>query len=163
MAAASHSLRFWRLERDRHVATWEKGIGAERAGGRWNSPGRPAVYGSLDAATAILEVAVHKGFATLDTDPHTLLCIEIADPTCIHWVNAETLPNPNWLVPGTPSAGQQRYGDALLDAYPFFVVPSTVSRHSANLVMNPYAAQGKYQVVLQERFSLDTRLNPPPR
>ncbi|WP_219999893.1 RES family NAD+ phosphorylase, partial [Halomonas sp. LBP4] len=38
----------WRLERKRHLETWDSGIGAELGGGRWNSKGRAAVYGSLD-------------------------------------------------------------------------------------------------------------------
>ncbi|PXX95983.1 RES family NAD+ phosphorylase, partial [Halomonas sp. LBP4] len=70
----------WRLERKRHLETWDSGIGAELGGGRWNSKGRAAVYGSLDSSTAILEVAAHKGFKALDTVPHVLLCARILDP-----------------------------------------------------------------------------------
>ena len=76
-------------------------------------------------------------------------------------ITADSLPNPNWLVPGSPSQGQQRHGDALLDQPPFIIVPSKVSRHSWNIVMNPVTAEGLYEVVIEEPFSLDTRLNPP--
>ncbi|MFC0269546.1 RES family NAD+ phosphorylase [Kushneria aurantia] len=161
-ASGGGKVFLWRLERARHVETWEAGIGAEKAGGRWNSRGRRAVYGSLDPATAILEVAAHKGFTTLDTVPHILLCAEILDPDCVHQLAIDCLPNNNWLIPGTPGQGQQQYGDGLLDEHPFFTVPSTVSRHSWNIVLNPDSARGKYRLCLQERFSLDTRLNPPP-
>lgn len=151
----------WRLERKRHVETWDSGFGAELGGGRWNTKGRAAVYGSLDPSTAILEVAAHKGVAALDTVPHVLLCARLLDPSVVFEVTAESLPNPNWLVPGFPGQGQQAYGDRLLEQHPFILVPSTVSRHSWNIVMNPATAQGLFEVVLEEPFALDTRLNPP--
>lgn len=160
--STSTELCLWRLERKRHVATWESGIGAELGAGRWNSKGRAAVYGSLDPATAILEVAAHKGFKALDTVPHVLLCARILDPSRVFEVTAESLPNPNWLVPGSPGQGQQAHGDQLLTQYPFIIVPSTVSRYSRNIVMNPVTAEGLFELVLEEPFALDTRLNPPP-
>lgn len=151
----------WRLERERHLETWDSGIGAKLGGGRWNSKGRAAVYGSLDPATAILEVAAHKGFKSLDITPHVLLCARILDTSQIHEVTPESLPNPNWLIPGSPGQGQQTYGDRLLEEYPFIIVPSTVSRHSRNIVMNPVSAQGLLELIIKEPFALDTRLNPP--
>ena len=60
----------WRIDNNRHAATWDSGEGSFRFGGRWNSRGVRAVYCSLDPATAILEVAVHKGFRVLDTVAH---------------------------------------------------------------------------------------------
>lgn len=141
------------------LAAGHGGGGAELAGGRWNSKGRPAVYGSLDPSTAILEVAAHKGFKALDTLPHVLLCARILAPERVHWVTAGSLPNPNWLVPGSPGQGQQAHSDALLDQHPFIIVPSTVSRYSWNIVMNPVTAEGLYEVVIEEAFALDTRLN----
>lgn len=152
---------FWRLERKVHIETWDSGIGAEKAGGRWNSKGRATVYGSLDPSTAILEVAAHKGFKALDTVPHMLLCIRVLDPSKVLEVKPESLPNPNWLIPGTPSHGQQIHGDRLLDSYPFIIVPSTVSKHSSNIVMNAAKASGLFELIISEPFSLDTRLNPP--
>lgn len=156
-------LCLWRLERKRHLASWDSGIGAELAGGRWNSKGRPAVYGALDPSTAILEVAAHKGFKALDIIPHMLLCARLLAPDRAHRVEAESLPNPNWLIPGAPGQGQQTHGDGLLEQHPFLIVPSTVSRYSWNIVMNPATAEGLYEVVIEETFALDTRLNPPNR
>jgi RES domain-containing protein len=151
----------WRLERKRHVETWDSGIGAELGGGRWNTKGRAAVYGSLDPSTAILEVAAHKGFKALDTIPHLLICARILDHSRIHEVTPASLPNPNWLMPGSPGQGQQAHGDSLLEQHPFIMVPSTVSRYSWNIVMNPVTAQGLFELVLKEPFAFDTRLNPP--
>lgn len=154
-------VHFWRLDQARHAATWNSGVGAEACGGRWNPKGLQVVYASLDAATAILEVAVHKGFETLDGVPHILTAARIRDVSTIHKVRLEDIPNPNWLVPGTPSHNQQAFGASLLARHPFVLIPSSVSRHSWNLLVNPVLARGLYERVLQERFGLDGRLNPP--
>lgn len=151
----------WRLDRDRHAAAWDSGEGAARVGGRWNSRGVRAVYCSLDAATAILEVAVHKGFAVLDTEPHVLTALAIEDPARVHVVEPRSVPNRNWLVPGTPSAGQQAFGDSMLVRHAFVAIPSVVSRHSWNLLISPQQADGLYRVALKELFALDPRLHPP--
>jgi len=151
----------WRLDAVVHATTWDSGEGAFRAGGRWNSRGMRAVYTSLDPATAILEVAVHKGFAIIDTVTHILTAAAVIDSTAIHVVQSEDVPNPNWLRPGVPSAGQQAFGDALLAAHPFVLIPSAVSNHSWNLIFVAAMAAGRYTVDFQERFALDTRLHPP--
>lgn len=89
-------LRFWRLDAGRHAAAWNSGEGAFRVGGRWNSPGLRAVYASLDPATALLEVAVHKGFNLLDTSPHVMTSARITDLSRIHVVQPGDIPNPHW-------------------------------------------------------------------
>ncbi|WP_275629862.1 RES domain-containing protein [Pseudomonas sp. 273] len=154
-------LYLWRLDRREHADGWDSGIGAELAGGRWNSRGVRAVYASADAATAILEVAVHKGFAALDRVPHVLTCARILDPARVVRVEPGSLPNRNWLVPGIPSHGQQLFGNELLDAHPFILIPSAVVPHCWNLLLSPALAKGAYELVSQEAFALDTRLNPP--
>ncbi|MEA1673508.1 RES family NAD+ phosphorylase [Nitrospirillum sp. BR 11163] len=154
------SLVAWRLDQAKHAQTWDSGEGAFQVGGRWNSRGVRAVYCALDPATAILEVAVHKGFRALDLVPHVLTAVIMADPSSIHVVMPNTVPNPDWLVPGIPSAGQQRYGDELLARHKVIVVPSVVSRRSWNLVFAGLAADG-YRRRLQERFALDPRPHPP--
>ena len=73
----------WRLDAAVHAAGWDSGEGAFLAGGRWNRRGVRAVYCAIDPATAILEVAVHKGFPALDTVPHVLTAIDIAIPADI--------------------------------------------------------------------------------
>ena len=153
----------WRLDHRRFKATWDSGEGAFKLGGRWNSKGVRAVYASIDPSTAILEVAVHKGFRTLDTVPHVLAAFDIIDPSQIYRVQTGDIPNANWLRPGIPGAGQQQFGDGLLAKHPFFLIPSAVSRHSWNLVFDPGRAAGLYRLHLQEDFALDTRLHPPAR
>ncbi len=129
-------------------------------GGRWNSRGVRAIYCSIDPATAILEVAVHKGFQALDTVPHVLTTLSFASTSGVHVVDPASVPNPNWLRPGLPSAGQQHWGDVLLLRNAFVVIPSAVSPHSWNLIFVRSTASVVY-TVSQERFALDTRLHPP--
>lgn len=153
----------WRLDLAIHGAAWDSGEGAYRAGGRWNSSGVRTVYCSIDPATAILEVAVHKGFKALDTVPHVLTAITIAEPSRVHIVHPSSVPNPNWLRPGFPGAGQQAFGDALLARHKFVLIPSAVSTHSWNLIFVGTTAAGAYAVRSQEPFALDTRLYPATR
>jgi RES domain-containing protein len=150
----------WRLDQRIHAATWDSGEGAFRDGGRWNSKGVRAVYCSLDPATAVLEVAVHKGFKALDTVPHVITAATIVDVLEVHIAKSDDVPNPNWLRPGIPSAGQQAFGDDLLRSHRFMAIPSAVSTHSWNLIFDPIKAAGFYSLDFQEPFALDTRLNP---
>jgi RES domain-containing protein len=143
------------------ASTWDSGEGSYRAGGRWNSRGLRAVYAALDPATAILEVAVHKTFRALDIVPHVLTWASIKDTAHVRVVVAAEIPNPNWLRPGPPSAGQQAFGDALLKTHPFIVIPSVVSTHSWNVIFDQTKVAELYSPATQEPFALDTRLHPP--
>jgi RES domain-containing protein len=151
----------WRLDQATFAASWDSGEGAYRFGGRWNSRGVRAVYCAVDPATAILEVAVHKGFRALDTVAHVLTAMTIVEPLNVHVVESTAIPNPNWLRPGIPSAGQQTFGDELLARHKFILIPSVVSTHSWNLIFAATNAVGAYGLNLQEPFALDTRLHPP--
>lgn len=151
----------WRLDQEVFSGSWDSGEGAYRVGGRWNNQGLRAVYCALDPATAILEVAVHKGFEALDIVPHDLTEITILDPTKVHIVQPDDVPNPNWLRPGIPSAGQQSFGDNLLARHRFVAIPSVVSTYSWNFIFLGGTGEAGYSVKSQERFALDTRLHPP--
>jgi RES domain-containing protein len=161
LALGGTELVAWRLDQAVHAPTWDSGEGAYRVGGRWNSKGVRAVYCSLDPATAILEVAVHKGFRALDTVAHKMTAAVITSPGDIHTVDTASMPNPNWLHPGIPSAGQQAFGDDLLRRHRFVAIPSAVSKHSWNLIFLATGATDAYVLKLQEPFALDTRLHPP--
>ena len=89
-----------------------------------------------------------------------LTSLTITDLTDVHIVQRADVPNPNWLISGVLSAGQQQFGDALLAAHKFVVIPSVVSSHSWNLLFVAANAAGAYQMRMQEPFALDTRLHP---
>lgn len=150
----------WRLDDARFASSWDSGEGAFRFGGRWNSKGVRAVYCSTDPGTAILEVAVHKGFQTLDGVRHMLTEISIEEPDSVRSVAVGEIPNPNWLQPGMPGAGQREFGDALLHGHKFVLIPSVVSPQSWSLIFIAAVAAGAYSVRSQRVFALDTRLNP---
>lgn len=152
-------LMAWRLEAARHAPLWDAGEGAFQVGGRWSSKGRRVIYTSLDPATAILEVAVHKGFKALDTVAHQLLGIHILAPTKVHVLNASTITNPQWLRPGAVSKNQQAFGDHLLSSHPLVLIPSVVSAHSWNLMIDVGGAAGLFSLTSTEEFALDTRLS----
>lgn len=150
----------WRLDRAKHAPAWNSGEGAFLVGGRWNSAGVRAVYSALDPATSILEVAVHKGFDVLDTDPHILTWFRIETSADVHSIDPKDVPNPNWLVPGLSGAGQKKFGDEMLAKHDFVVIPSVVSSHSWNMIFDPIKMKGAFSLIGQEPFALDPRLNP---
>ena len=92
--------------------------------------------------------------------PHALTAVTITEPASVHVLLPDSVPNPNWLRPGIPSAGQQSFGDELLAKYKFVLIPSAVSTHSWNLIFTAASASGAYTMKTQERFALDPRLHP---
>jgi len=150
----------WRLDQAKFGPDWDSGEGSWRVGGRWSSRGVRVVYAALDPATAILEAAVHKTFETLDAVGHVLTSAGISDAGAVRVVGPPDVPDPAWLRPGAPRPGQQAFGDALLRAHPFVLIPSVVSTHSWNLLFDPSVAEGLYLPLAQEPFSLDARLRP---
>jgi RES domain-containing protein len=150
----------WRLVQAKYSETWGSGEGAFLFGGRWNSLGVRAVYCAIDPATAILEVAVNTGFEVLDRVPHVLTSLTITELSTVRVVHGDEVPNPGWLRPGIPSAGQQGFGDEMLARHKFVVIPSAVSTRSWNLIFVAARAAGAYVVRSQEQFTLDPRLHP---
>lgn len=155
----SGHIRLWRLDQERHASSWDSGEGSYRVGGRWNSRGVRAVYASIDPSTAIMEVAVHKGFKVLDTARHVLTSARVIDTSDVHVLHPGDVPNANWLIPGSHGPGQQAFGDHLLKEHIFVLVPSTVSKHSWNLIFDANRAKGHFDDVTQEAFALDPRLH----
>jgi RES domain-containing protein len=152
---------FWRLDDKRHARTWDSGEGARLKGGRWSPPGVAAVCCSLDPATAILELAVHKGFDALNGVAHVLSAAALAIPwDRVHVVQPKDVPNKLWLYPCAFSAAQQGFGHRLMSTHDFVAIPSAVSRRSWNLIFDAGRAAGKYALQHQEDLDLDPRLNP---
>ncbi len=56
-------MRVYRIA-DRRHPIWD-GTGAALLGGRWNSPGHPAIYGSPSSACAMLELLAHTGIGRI--------------------------------------------------------------------------------------------------
>ena len=103
---------------------------------------------------------MHKGLAALDVVPHTLVSIRIPDPAKVHVADVSAV-NQNWLRPGAVSAGQQAFGDDLITRYPLILLPSVVSTHSWNLLIDVSTSASSFKLAAHEAFALDPRLNPP--
>jgi RES domain-containing protein len=149
----------WRLDRDRHAAQWDSGEGAYLLGGRWNNPGTRVVYCALDAATAVLEVAVHVGFRQLAAVPHVLTSARLDDLGAVHFVRPADVPDADWLRPGEADPAQRAFGDRLIRDHPLVAIPSVASRNSWNLLIAAPAADDVYALRDQEPFVLDPRLS----
>ena len=95
----------WRLEERTYAATWDSGEGPFLYGGRWNSKGVRVVYCALDPAVAILEVAVHTGFRTLDTVPYVLTAARIADIAEVQVVTSDARAKSQLVATGDSERG----------------------------------------------------------
>lgn len=104
-------------------------------GGRWNSPGRPAIYGSLSYACAMLEILAHAGIGRIPPSQHFVVA-DLPDvmPTERH--DASTLRD-GWDAEN--SAVAREFGDEWLASSRSLVliVPSVVARLEFNAIVNP--------------------------
>jgi RES domain-containing protein len=126
-------VRIFRIADQRHPI-WD-GTGAALVGGRWNSPGRPVIYGALSFAGAMLEVLVHSNIGRV---PVTQRCVEVEvrDEVPTERLEAFTLP-PGWDAPFSAEARQ--LGDQWLEdgRSAVLLVPSVVARLEWNALVNP--------------------------
>ena len=128
----------WRLAAPEHAGTVEDmlpGVGALRFGGRWNSPGRRAVYVGGSLALASMELLVHLRVADVLRTYRRLL-VRIPE-RLILVVDERGLPR-GWATPGLHPVTQE-IGDRWLDSRESAVlrVPSAVVAGEANYVLNP--------------------------
>jgi RES domain-containing protein len=132
------------------------GIGGLRAGGRWHSRGRRIVYLADHPSTALLEMLVHMD---RDLIPSTYQLLRIALPPdlAMEAIRLEDLPA-DWR---TSTMASREIGDRWLDraASALLQVPSAVSHHGHNFLLNP-AHPGAAKIVVAETVSapFDSRL-----
>jgi RES domain-containing protein len=115
------------------------GTGAQRFGGRWNSPGRPMIYAAQTYAGALLEILVH---AAIGRVPETLAWIRILIPesAAVETLAPSTLPK--WDA--EDQRASRAYGDAWLASgrTAVLVVPSMVTLGiEHNVLLNPAHAE----------------------
>ena len=132
------------------------GEGARLVGGRWNSPGRAALYLAESRELAILETLVH-----LDLDETTMPIDYV-----IMTVDFSALTgSPTWSEEG-PSAAPadaecRAIGDTFLAAKRALVlrVPSVVVPHASNYVLNPvHPLISQVRISSIDPFAFDQRL-----
>ncbi len=130
---------------DRRHAVWS-GTGAMRVGGRFNSPGRPVIYGALNFAGAMLEVLVHARIGKVPKH-HVWVEAQVPEGVSIERVRIGDLPA-GWDAPDAQIA--RRFGDQWIDdaRSAILVVPSVVARAECNAVFNPAHPDATRLVVL---------------
>ncbi len=126
----------FRICKTRHLATALSGEGARLNGGRWNSPGLPAVYTSSSLSLATLEVLVHLEDPELLANLFSWFPLEIPDDLA-EWLDPGTLP-PEWLN-DEPGPASRTAGDGWLKSRrsAALAVPSVVTPGEWNILLNP--------------------------
>lgn len=125
----------WRIVKARYASIAFDGEGARRAGARWTSIGRKAVYVSSTVALATLEIVVHLD-STSPLFAYSLIQVGIPEPL-ITTVELATLPR-NWRrYPAPPEL--RRIGDEWLGSRRSAAlrVPSALVAVEYNYVLNP--------------------------
>lgn len=146
-------MRLWQLVEPEQLPGLS-GLGSEKHGGRWNSPGRPAVYCASSLALAALEVLVNvprDKRQKSQIPPHTAVEYELPEDLCMQSGLSRTL----------PETETRPFGDAWLDSLASVAlrVPSKVIPLEANVVLNPRHLHMVLVIVARvEPFEFDPRL-----
>ncbi len=133
------------------------GSGAQRVGGRWNSPGLAVIYASATFAGAVLELVVHGGLGHLPKN-HAVIEITVPDGVAVESVAVAELPR--WNAPDCIVS--RAFGDRWLTERrtEVLLVPSMVTHgREHNLLFNPDHPDFKLiQVSKPQRIAWDRRL-----
>lgn len=128
-------IHLWRMCKARHASTALDGEGARLVGGRWNSPGRRAVYLSEHLSLAALEVLAH--FTKGTAPEHVAIPLDVPEDMSIYTPTLTALP-PDWRAVEAPPS-TQRFGDAWLNGATTALmrVSSVIIPEEFNFVLNP--------------------------
>lgn len=149
--------RAFRVVKKRWVASAFDGKGAREFGGRWNSPGHPAVYCAGHVSLAILEVVVH---ADLALAPYYVVIPVTFDEALVEGLDSKRLPSA-WRHHPAPAA-VVALGDAWLREFrsPILRVPSAVVPTESNFILNPLHPEfGKIEIGEPEILEVDPRIS----
>lgn len=148
-------IRIYRIADERHPI-WD-GTGAALVGGRWNSPGRPAIYGSLSYACAMLEILAHAGIGRVPRTQRFVVA-EVSDALSVERHDPLSLPA-GWDAEDSSIA--RSFGDDWIVSTRslVLVVPSIVARLEFNAILNPaHSDFRKLAVSAPEPVIWDSRL-----
>jgi len=149
----------WRIVPEQWAATAFDGEGARLHGGRWNSPGKPAVYLADTRALAALEVLVHLNPAMAAL---RYQMIEVSfPPSLVQSIDlaalGEALTSPS-VQPATQHAGDAWLNEA---AAPVLQVCSAIISEEPNYVLNPkHPNFSKIKIGAARPFAFNPRLIP---
>jgi RES domain-containing protein len=150
-------VRAWRIVHRRYAASAFDGEGARKHGGRWNSPGRPAVYLASSRALALLEVLVHlEDEAALAA--YVLFEVEAAERD-VEVLDADRLPR-GWRRTAD-HAPLRALGDAWLESRRglLLALPSAIIPQEQILLLNPlHPRTASLRIGPAEELGIDPRL-----
>ena len=147
----------WRIAPEQWAATAFDGEGARLHGGRWNSPGKSAVYLADTRALAALEMLVHLNPAIAAL---RYQMIEVSfPPSLVQSIDlaplGDALTSPS-VRPATQHAGDTWLNEA---AAPVLQVASTVIPEEPNYLLNPkHPNFSEIKIGVARPFAVDPRL-----
>ena len=155
--SALRILRVWRVYELKHALTAFAGEGARLFGGRFNSPGAPAVYTASSVSLATLEMLVH--LESSDLLRQYRIREAWFDESLVLPLNIRDLPK-NWRRSRPPPA-VHAVGDNWVSAGTSAVlrVPSAVVPTEFNYLLNPnHPDFAKVRLGKEKAFEFDRRL-----
>ena len=134
------------------------GAGSKLFGGRWNSPGIPALYTSASKSLAVLESLTNTPPAILQND-FSILILEIQGKVLSDEFHEKDLPK-NWKTYPAPVNLIQLGNKWLLAGKKLLVkVPSAVITSEFNFIINPlHRDMKKVKIAAAEKLELDARV-----
>lgn len=150
----------WRIavEAPTYAANDMTGTGAKISGGRWNSPGTPMVYASVNIALAALETLTYIRSSALPFNRY-LISIEIPDDIWNQRLVVDPLPGGWDAIPSGITS--KKFGDKwITDRHsPLLVVPSVIIPDEQNVLINPaHPDVGKIIATTIKRWTYDLRV-----
>ena len=145
----------WRIIKENHAATAFSGVGAAKAGGRWNSRGVFVVYASCTKSLAILESLVHLN------PPVTFKYVAFNlkfDDALVEVFPVKSLPS-DWRTEPPPPSTKAIGDDWVKSARSaVLVLPSAITGET-NYLLNPtHPGFRKIRISKPEPFLFDPRL-----
>ncbi len=129
-------MRGWRIEKSVFAKEVRSGNGARIYGGRWNSPGRPAIYCAGSLSLAMLEVLAHVSTEEDAGEKRVFFTVEV-DDKLVEEVATVDLPR-SWRSALNMNPCR-RMGDAWLGRRNSVAlrVPSALVAGEFNCILNP--------------------------
>jgi RES domain-containing protein len=150
-------MNVYRLQRKKYKIELS-GIGASKAGGRWNSKGIEIIYTAQNRALAMAEILVHLSVGTMPND-FVMIEIDIPKSIKIKHLTENELPL-NWNV-FPLNSNSQKIGNDFIRENKFCVlrIPSSIVKEEYNLLINPnHKDFKKIKIVNSSDFTFDSRL-----
>jgi RES domain-containing protein len=148
-------VRIFRIGDERHPI-WD-GSGAALIGGRWNSSGKPVIYGSLSYSCALLEILAHTNIGRIPTTQRFVV-VDVPDGVAVESADEQNLPA-GWDSENSASA--RAFGDQWLKEgrAAILIVPSVIARLDSNALVNPLHPDANQLIVTApEKIIWDKRL-----